>query len=86
MHRHDIYAGGSGTQSRCRLPHPTPLLGGELDERVLADAGLHLDGDDTAIDGDEEIDLTSAGPDVRRQQPGTAPNEELEREALSETA
>jgi hypothetical protein len=57
-----------------------------LDERVLANAGLHLDSDDKAIDGDEEIDLTPPGPQIRGQQPGTAPHEEPEREALSETA
>jgi hypothetical protein len=69
----DVDAAGSGGEPTCRLPQPTPLLPGELDQRVGPHPSLHLDGHHDAVEPDQEVDLTSPRTNVAgdRDRPST---------------
>jgi hypothetical protein len=48
--------------------------------------GLHLDGDDAAGEGDQEVDLTGPGAHIAGKHPGPAPLQESGGDDLAEAA
>lgn len=71
-HRDQVEAGRTGTEAVQGLAETALLLRGEPEQRIVTDAGLHLDGDDAARQSDEEIDLTRACSNVAGEHPRPA--------------
>jgi hypothetical protein len=73
-HGDDVDARRPGAQGPSRRHHAPTLVGGELDERVVADPGLHLDRDQRTVDANEQVDLAASRSKVPsdRQRPASA--------------
>ena len=59
---------------------------GQLDEGILANPGLHLDGNDATADRHEKVYLTLSAPKVGRHEPRPAAKEKPGGDALAKPA
>ena len=77
---------GTGAEAGHGLPEAALLLGGHGQQWVVPDPGLHLDGDEAAGEGDQEVDLTRPGAHIAGKHPGPAPLQESGGDDLAEAA
>ena len=85
-HRHDVDTARSGSKTVRRLPHAPLFVPGQLDEGILANPGLDLDGNDATADRHEKVYLTLSAPKVGRHEPRPAAKEKPGGDALAKPA